>query len=90
MKNLEHRPVQRRLTQSQQRDFQFKCQEIQYWIQTGSAEAGTGGEFGNVDNFYSKLLIRLSMYASAYNGEWSSEKLKKEEIWDSQTEMIKS
>lgn len=43
---------------------------------TRRTEARTGGKFGNVDNLYSKLLIRLSMYASAYDGKWSSAKEK--------------
>jgi hypothetical protein len=55
-------------------------------ILTGSTEAWASGEFGNVDNLCSKLLIRLTMYASAYNGEWSSAKKKEEKFEIKQTE----
>lgn len=44
---------------------------------TGCTEAWTCSEFGNVDDFHSKLLIRFTMYASAYDGEWPSENTSK-------------
>lgn len=45
---------------------------------TGGTQARACCKFGNVDYFCSKLLIRLPMYASAYDGEWSSEKKERE------------
>ena len=48
---------------------------------TFCTEARTGGKFGNVYNFHSKLFPRIFVKASPHKAEWASENIHENTMW---------